>query len=158
MPDYVYSSPEVFESLASKIMTQLGSLQSAVSTLDAKFTSYFDSHGIAKLVPNTVTFEIVGGSVRQVGVEGANTLLGMATLTVEFRVHTGFPGRATDARLVIRLLNSIHNWFAIHKDLGDQHRYAGTSSFESVVEFEESVSRGGQIALNFDVPYSYTTI
>lgn len=146
--DHVYSTVETLEGLLKEVNTELGLLKTALVSLDTKFDFIYDTHSKAKLQLNAVSFEIESGDLQYKTNDPAQEATDNI-ITISFRVHTNYMGRAHDPRKNARLCDSLHSWFKEHRNMGNSYRLWRTENLTINEEFNDSMTTGGEITISF---------
>lgn len=140
-----------FLSVAKDLMlTELTTLKTNLSGKSIKFTNLYEQHGVANLLTNAVTFELISIEPESIIKDDTRDVV-VSLSTFEVRCHTAYLNRGTRPQWNLILLDEIVNHFSTNRTLSDSSdnvRFAGARNGEVSVDFDDSGTSGGRIEID----------
>jgi len=134
---YIETANDKLKALVDDLITD--------TTGDSPKISYaYQRHNVAYLRLNAVTIDLDGIDVAS---SGAPPPLVKYMMRFTVRVHVAYANQAINGQTVAKLVNSVINKLNDNLNLGDGYRIWQIDSLANRQEFDESASRGGEIAV-----------
>lgn len=145
------------EAASDKLVALMEALKTTmVAGYDPTFSYVYTGHTVANLRLNAVTVELQDYEPSEVQGYGAGSLSMMVNVTFTIRVHTDYAGGVMDTVKNSRLLNSIANKLLKNNALGSDYFVRALRDIRARLEFEESATYGGELAVVIEHPILFT--
>ena len=155
-----YGANTYFTTVRAAIATELNALKAAITsgshspTIDTVYTTHL---GTANWSFNAVSIGIAEIPMEEIGGSstGAGALI-QYRFAVDLRVMIGYINTYPDEEKVLKLCQSIVNWFEENRTLGAQFKYVGTQTVRTREVFEDTETIGGLVELTVIENQGYT--